>query len=102
MRLKRLQNGDIAYPPEPNLFFHFSNDAPEKMLVNSYLTVNSNDTLQYHVDNSNPHCLFEKMVELGLATNQHQAFELCFNSYKNSVDGCVHFDELKQFIKGLV
>ncbi len=72
------------------------------MLVKSYLTVNSNDTLQYHVDNSNPHCLLEKMVELGLAIDRHQAFELCFDSYKNSVDGCNHFQALKEFIQSLI
>lgn len=102
MRLKRLQNGDFAYPPEPNLFFHFSNDAPEKMLVSSYLTVNSNDTLQYHVDNSNPHCLLEKMVEQGIAVDDKQAFELCFNAYRDSVGGGAHFNQLKQFIKELI
>lgn len=101
MRLKRLQNGDIAYPPEPNLFFHFSNDAPEKMLVKSYLAVHPNPTLQYHVDTSNPHCLLGKMVELGLAINQYQAFERCFELYKNSVDGRIHFQSLKQFIQNL-
>lgn len=101
MKLKQLQNGDIAYPPEPNLFFHFSNDAPEKMLVKSYLAVHPNPTLQYHVDTSNPHCLLGKMVELGLSINQYQAFECCFELYKNSVDGRIHFQSLKQFIQNL-
>lgn len=81
----------LIYPPEQELFFHNSIDAPEIMLVKSYLAVHTNTTLQYHVNSSNPLCLLEQLVELGLATNQHQAFELCFNSYKNSVDGCVHF-----------
>ncbi len=102
MKLKQLQNGDIAYPPEPNLFFHFSNDAPEKMLVKSYLAVHPNPTLQYHVDTSNPHCLLGKMVELGLTTDRRRAFELCFDSYKNSNDGDNHFRELKQFIQKLI
>ena len=102
MKLKRLQNGDIAYPPEPNLFFHFSNDALEKMLVKSYLAVHPNTTLQYHVNSSNPHCLLQKMVELGISTDRHRAFELCFNSYKNSVDGGNHFQTLKQFIQNLI
>lgn len=102
MRLKQLSNGNIAYPPEPNLFFHFSNDAPEKMLVKSYLTVNPNDHLQYHVYNSNPHCLLEKMVELGLAIDRQEAFNLCFNSYMNSQDGGEHYQNLKQFLHGLI
>lgn len=89
------------YPPEQNLFFHFSNDAPEIMLVKSYLTIHPNDSLQYHVNYSNPHCLLEKMVEQGLATGRRSAFELCFEGYKRSVDGGKHFQELKCFIQNL-
>jgi len=102
MQLKQDGNGNTAYPPEPNLFFHYSNDAPEKMLVKAYLTNNPNTELQYHVDNSNPHCLLGKMVEQGIALDRHRAFELCFDSYKNSTDGSIHFQELKQFIKSLI
>lgn len=102
MQLKRDGNGNIAYPPEANLFFHFSNVAPEKMLVKSYLSIHPNPALQYHVDNSNPHCLLGKMVEIGLAVDRRRAFELCFDSYKSSVDGGRHFQELKQFIESLM
>lgn len=102
MQHKQLQNGDLAFPPEQTLFFHYSNDAPEKMLVKSYLAAHPNPVLQYHVDNSNPHCLLEKMVEQGLAVDRYRAFELCFESYKNSVDGSTHFQNLKLFIEGLI
>ena len=101
MQLKRDRNGNFEFPQEQNLFFHHSNDAPEKMLVKFYLADHPNPTLQYHVDNSNPHCLLDKMVEIGLAGDRHQAFTLCFDSYKNSIDGGRHFQELKQFIKSL-
>lgn len=102
MQLKRDGSGNIAYPPEANLFFHFSNDAPEKMLVKSYLSIYPNSELQYHADNSNPHCLLKIMVEKGLAADKHHAFELCFNLYKNSADGGNHFQALKQFIQNLI
>lgn len=102
MQHKRLPNGDLAFPLEPSLFFHFSNDAPEKMLVKSYLDTHPNSALQYHVNNSNPHCLLKKMVEQGLAANRQLAFKLCFDSYKNSTEGNRHFQELKQFIERLI
>lgn len=102
MQHKRDRNGNIAYPPEANLFFHFSNDAPEKMLVKSYLSMYPNPALQYHVDNSNPHCLLGKMVEEGLVADRHHAFELCCDLYKNSANGGNHFQALKQFIQNLI
>lgn len=101
MRSKQDKNGHLAFPIESNLFFHYSNDAPEKMLVKSYLAVHPNPALQYHADTSNPHCLLDKMVEIGLAGDKHQAFTLCFDSYKNSVEGGEHFRMLIQFIKNL-
>lgn len=96
------RNGNNEFPPEERLFFHYSNDAPEKMLVNSYLAVHPNQTMQYHVNNSNPHCLLEKMAETGLAADRQQAFNLCFNVYKSSTLGSEHFENLKQFLKNLI
>lgn len=92
------RNGNRKFPPQEGLFFHFSNEAPEKMLVRKYLTVHPNANLQYHVENSNPHCLLRKMVEQGLAIDEKNAFEMCFTEYRNSVDGGQHFEALKQFL----
>ena len=102
MRQKRDGSGNLKYPEEPRLFFHYSNDAPEKMLVKSYLAVHPDRDMQFHVDNSLPHCLFEKMVEQGIAANKQNAFDICFNEYKNSADGSAHFAELKQFLINLI
>lgn len=102
MQIQRDRNGTLVFPPEPNLFFHHSNDAPEQMLVKSYLAAHPNSELQYHVNNSNPHCLLGKMVELELAIDRRQAFELCFDSYKKSTEGNSHFQELKRFIEHLI
>ena len=102
MRQKRDESGNLKYPEEPRLFFHYSNDAPEKMLVKSYLAVHPNHNMQYHVDNSNPHCLLEKMVEQGMAADKQNAFNLCFDEYKNSADGSAHYSELKQFLDNLI
>ena len=98
----RDRKGNIVFPPEPHLFFHYSNVAPEKMLVKSYLAVHPNDNIQYHVDNSNPHCLLEKMVEQGIVVDKQNAFNLCFNEYKNSAGGNAHFEDLKLFLINLI
>jgi hypothetical protein len=86
---------------EEFLFFHYSEEAPEKMLLRSYLDKYNNDTLKYHLENSDPHCLFQKMVETGISANKKEAFEKCFEAYRNSEDGGKHFDELKDFLKKL-
>lgn len=99
MKDKRDASGNLLYPEENGLFFHYTNEAPEKMLVRAYLNKHDSPQLQYHVDNSNPHCLLEKMVEQGLAMDSKDAFEKCFNDYKSSDGGGAHFEELKKFIK---
>ena len=58
--------------------------------------------MQYHVENSIHHCLLEKMVEQGMAADKQNAFNLCFDEYKNSADGGAHFAELKQFLINLI
>lgn len=94
-------NGSLKYPAQDGLFFHYSNLAPEKMLLHEYLTIHPHERLSYHLDNSNPHCLLQKMVEEGIAINHANAFEQCFNEYRNSAGGTVHFEALKQFLIGL-
>lgn len=101
MRSKRDKNGSLLYPEQQDLFFHYSDEPPEKMLLRKYLEIHHNPTLQYHLDNSDPHCLLQKMVDQGLCVNKTDAFVRCFNEYKGSVDGATHFDNLKNFLIGL-
>lgn len=96
------RNGNVMYPNQDGLFFHYYNVAPEKMLLGLYLAINPNANLQYHYDNSDPHCLMEKMVDEGLAIDKTRAFELCFTAYRNDVGGGAHFESLKQFLLRIV
>lgn len=57
--------------------------------------------MQYHLDNSDPHCLLQKMFEEGLAISKEDAFEQCFKEYRASADGSAHFEELKDFLQSL-
>lgn len=91
-------NGNIKYPPQEGLFFHYSNFPPEKMLLMEYLVNHPNAALQYHADNSNVHCLLQKMVEEGIAVNHDNAFDLCFTAYRNDVAGAAHFEQMKVFL----
>ncbi len=71
------------------------------MLLLEYLTIRPHERLSYHLNNSNPHSLLQKMVEEGVAINRDNAFDLCFNEYRYSAGGSAHFDALKQFLTGL-
>ena len=55
-------------------------------------------TLEYHVAHSNPHMLFEKMVELGFATSNSDAFEKCWNSLMKTETGTNYLYELNDFL----
>lgn len=98
MRTKRGNNG-LLYPPEEELLFIFSNEAPERFLVRSYLQNNPNVNLEYHANHSNPHCLFEKMVELSLSLNKGNAFDLCWSNFIALPAGQASMLELKDFLK---
>lgn len=101
MQNKRDGNGDLKYPAQAGLFFHFSSEAPEKMLLRKFLALHPNAAMQYHLDNSDPHCLLQKMFEEGLAISKEDAFEQCFKEYRASADGSAHFEELKNFLQSL-
>lgn len=100
MRSLKNHDGTLKYPAEDDLFFHFSNSAPEKMLVSKYLVNHPNASLQYHVGvEGNAHILFEKMRELGLAVSKEDALNMCLPEYINSADGGAHFESLKDFLQ---
>ncbi|MCM1138980.1 MAG: AAA family ATPase [Muribaculum sp.] len=99
MRAKKDNSNKLKYPPENDLFFHDSNFAPEKMLLQYYLAAHKNDTLNYHLYNSNPHCLFAKMIEEGVAGNQKDAFEKCFQEMVDTPHGRQYINSLKEFLR---
>jgi len=90
--------GRLLYAPENDLFFHLSNLAPERMLVQHYLQANPNSAMSYHLANSNAHCLFTKMVEEGSASSKNDAFEKCYSAMIAEQAGREHMDKLKSFL----
>lgn len=98
MREKKSGN-KLQYPPEELLYFHYSNDAPEKMLLKAYLQASPNNALQYHCVKSDPHCLFEKMIEEGVCTDKDRAFEMCWNALIETQEGQLYLEDMKNFIK---
>lgn len=100
MRTLTNRDGSLKYPAQPDLFFHYSNEAPEVMMVKKYLINHPNATLLYHTGiDGNAHILLDKMRELGLAVSREDALNLCVAEYINSVDGRAHFEALKTFLQ---
>lgn len=97
MQNKRDSNQNNQYPNEDGLFFLYSNDSPELFLVKKYLEFNQNNTLSYHLD-SNPHCLFMKMVENGICADIESAFNKCWDCFLQTGDGVNYLDELSNFL----
>jgi predicted ATPase len=97
----KMEDGHLAYPAQDGLFFHYSDLAPESMLLKEYLANHPHAGLQYHLEHSNPHCLLQKMVEEGVAVNHSDAFDICFAEYRKSSLGADHFETLKQFLMNM-
>lgn len=96
-RILKDTKNNLSYPPEECLHFIYSNDSPEKFLTAEYLKTYPNSTLAYHLG-SNPHCLFDKMIENSICTTRDEAFEKTWNHFITTTDGLSYFTELKLFI----
>lgn len=98
MKVKKKYTGELQFPAEDLLFFMFSDLAPEKFLLKSYLDKHVNTNLNYHLHHSNPHVLFKKMIEFSVSSDERQSFDLCWSEFLNSDDGQKYFEELKSFL----
>lgn len=74
---------DKRFTQKDGIHFLPGDMAPEKLLCNIYESANKNDGLRYHINNSNSHCLFEKMMEYCGAVDEDSAFEYVGLKLKN-------------------
>lgn len=98
MKSKTDRSGNLQYKLEDELFFLFSDEAPEKYLVRSYLNVHQHINLNYHFKNSDHHVLFDKMVEFNLAFDKNEAFENCWGIFISTDIGIDFMKDLKVFL----
>ncbi len=82
------------------LFGELTDKAPEHFLLDCYLIKNPHASLSYHLESSNNHIFFDKMVEfVESVVNSDDAFEICWNEFKNSSSYDKYLDEFKNFIQ---
>lgn len=98
MRNLKDKKGSLTYPSEENLHFLYSNEAPEFFLIRAYLEKNPNPTINYHLNNSNPHCLFDKVVENSEFSNTEDVFQECWKAFLLTENGRIYIESLKGFI----
>ncbi|MBD8387427.1 AAA family ATPase [Dysgonomonas sp. BGC7] len=101
MKNKKDSNSNPLYPTDALLFFIFSDRAPEKFLLEKFLINNANSTLKYHLENTNPHALFNKMVECSVAVDRNNAFDLCWAAFLQTTEGVQYFNELQLFLQNI-
>lgn len=99
MRSLKDAKGNLQYPPQPGLHFLPGNFPPEKILCDAFEKRFKNVKLRYHINNSNVHCLLEKMVELSGFSNKDEAFE---ESWKCVMDDPNFHAEFETFAAFLV
>lgn len=80
-------------------FFLYPYMAPEKFLVNSYLTEYPNARLQAAYNFRDHHTLFQEMSHFGLAADRLQARDLCWNTFKNTPEYIWLKETFTTFIK---
>lgn len=98
MRVLKSKTGEDQFPAQSGLFFLPGMFPPEKVLCDCYELANNNTSLRYHIDNSNVHCLFDKMVELGLSLNVESAFEDSWLAFLATSTGKMGFEQLIDFL----
>ncbi|TRZ42164.1 AAA family ATPase [Robertkochia solimangrovi] len=80
-------------------FFLYPYMAPEKFLVNAYLSANPNLQLQSAYNFNDHHTLFQEMSHFGLAADRSQARELCWTAFKATPEYTRLKDTFTNFIK---
>lgn len=80
MRNLKDKEGNHQYPLEDLVFFLPGDFPPERILCDFYEKSHKNTNLRYHIENSNVHCLFEKMTELGLCMDKKEALDACWKT----------------------
>ncbi len=58
--------------------------APEKVLIKSYLSMHPNETLQYHLEHSNPHSLVRKCIDESIWTDENSVLEVLWDVFSGT------------------
>jgi predicted ATPase len=74
--------------------FIYPHMAPEKFLVTAYLAAKPNAALESSLQHSDHHSLFNLMVTLGLAADEADARNTCYESFKLTPEYITHRNDI--------
>jgi len=84
--------------PSEYSFFLYPFKAPERFLVQAYITANPNRQLQVALGNIDHHSLFQEMVTLGLCTDKSQARQVSWDAFKATSEYATLETSIKSFL----
>jgi predicted ATPase len=97
MRTLKDKNGNLFFPVQTGLHFLPGNLPPEKLLCDLYEKKFNNSQLRYHIQNSNTHCLFDKMIEFADFSTRDAAFEAAWTCLLENPSLLAEFETLAAF-----
>ncbi len=98
------QVGDTRFKEHSSkIHFLLGNDSPEKILVSAYEEAYPNTSLNYHINSSNNHSLFDKMVECcdDILTKE-DAVTLCCQHYFSLEKGKDELEKIINYIQSRI
>lgn len=84
--------------PAEMVAFLYPYEAPEKFLVRSYLRIYPNTALQSALTLTDHHCLFQEMVNRGLAADLADARGQCYTAFEQATEFSKHENDMKEFL----
>lgn len=78
--------------------FVYPYTAPEKFLVNAYLAEYPDERLSAAVLFADHHSIFSEMESLGLASDQKDARNRCWESFVKGPDYQMHYEKMRDFL----
>ena len=79
-------------------FFLYPYKEPERVLLSAYLEETPNSTLLFFITHDNIHQGFAKMVELGLAADENDAYSKCWNAFTRTEDYNMLLSQFRTFV----
>jgi hypothetical protein len=98
MKLIKNSKGKLTYQQQKNLHFLYSTECIEKFLTRAYLAKHSNVTIEYYLENEDPHCLLQTIIDNSSYTNVNDVFNYCWSLIIKTKKGKLYLKSLTNFL----
>ncbi len=98
MKTIKDKKGNLTFPPDENLHFLYSNECPEVFLTKTYLNKHKNVSIEYYLENENPHYLFNAIIENSKFNDKNDVFNYCWELFVETEKGKLYLKSLEEFL----